>query len=78
LIISITLLAFFVGRAMASDPYGYECNGKTVMAGSGDSLWSLAQENCTGHIGKAVHDLAKVHGVQVGYGEYVTLDGERE
>ena len=78
LIVSIALLAFFIGRAMASDPYEYECNGKTVMADNGDSLWSLAQENCTGHIGKAVHDLVKVYGVQVKYGEYVTLDGERK
>lgn len=77
-IITVTLLAFLFGKAVASDPYGYKCDGAVVMVSEGDSLWSIASEHCTGHIGQAVDDLVNVHGETVRYGDYITLNGERK
>lgn len=77
-VITITLLAFFFGKAVASDPYTYKCDGAVVMANDGDSLWSLAEKHCTGHVGQAVDDLVKVHGETLRYGQYIKLDGERK
>lgn len=77
-IITVTLVMFAIGKTLAADPYGYKCDGATVMVTEGASLWSLAQKHCTGHIGQAVDDLVNTHGVTVHYGQYITLNGERE
>lgn len=77
-IITVALLMFVIGKALAADPYGYKCDGTTVMANDGDSLWSLAQKHCVGHIGQAVADLVNVHGETIRYGQYITLNGEKK
>lgn len=77
-IIIITLAMFAIGKALASEPYGYKCDGTTVMVTEGASLWSLAEKHCTGHIGQAVDDLVNTHGVTIHYGQYITLNGERK
>lgn len=75
---TLALVMFTIGKALATDPYGYKCDGTTAVAADGDSLWSLAQKHCTGHIGQAVTELVKVYGTQIDYGQRITLDGERK
>jgi len=77
-VISIALIAFFIGKAIASNPYTYKCDGTIAMANVGDSLWSLAEKHCTGHIGQAVDDLVNEYGARVHYGQYIKLNGERK
>lgn len=76
-VVVVALLAFLIGKAVASEPYPYTCDGSSVIAGAGDTLWSLAEQHCTGHIGHAVHDLYKVH-ADLSVGEGVTFSGERK
>lgn len=76
-IVLVAVVAFLVGKAFASEPYPYKCDGSSVTAGAGDTLWSLAEQHCEGHIGHAVHDLYKVH-ADLSVGEQVTLSGERK
>jgi len=72
----VALAAFLIGKAFAGDPYTYRCDGSVIVAVAGDTLWSLAQEHCEGHIGHAVHDLYEIH-ADLSVGELVTLNGSR-
>lgn len=74
----VALTAFLVGKSIAGDPYQYSCDGSAVIVASGDTLWSLAKQHCTGHVGHAVHDLAKVHGDQVQVGDIISFAIERK
>jgi hypothetical protein len=63
----VAVVSFLVGKTLASEPYPYQCNGTTVTAVAGDTLWSLAKAHCEGHTGAIVSDLYKEHGdLQVG------------
>lgn len=74
----VAVSAFLVGRAFASDPYTYECDRSATVVAAGDTLWSLAEEHCTGHIGHAVHDIAKVYGDQVQAGDIISFSFSRK
>ena len=76
-VVVVAVVAFLIGKAFAGEPYPYRCDGSSVTAGAGDTLWSLAEQHCEGHIGHAVHDLYKVH-ADLSVGEQVTLNGERK
>ncbi len=72
----LVIVAFLVGKALASEPYPYKCDGTIVNATTGDTLWSLAEAHCEGHTGAVVHDLYKEHGdLQVG--EAISFARER-
>lgn len=72
----VAVLAFTIGKALASEPYPYKCDGTTVTATEGDTLWSLAEAHCEGHTGAVTHDLYKEHGdLQVG--EVISFVRER-
>ena len=74
---ALTLSAFLVGRAVATDEYAYKCDGSAVVAVHGDTLWSLAEEHCTGHVGSAVDTLYAKHG-DLTHGEVVSFAMERK
>lgn len=47
----------------------FECEDVTVIAEQGDTLWGIASDHCTGHIGHAVYvigELNEVDTLQVG------------
>ena len=72
----VALTSFLVGKALASDPYPYHCDGSAVIANTGDTLWSLAEDHCEGHTGAIVADLYADHGdMQVG--EIISFSRER-
>lgn len=73
----VALTAFLAGKALADDPYAYRCDGSAIVVASGDTLWSLAQQHCEGHVGHAVHDIAKVRGDQVQVGDVISFAMER-
>lgn len=73
----VAVTAFIAGNALAGDPYSYRCDGSAVVVTTGDTLWSLAQQHCEGHVGHAVHDIAKVRGDQVQVGDVISFAMER-
>lgn len=69
----VAMSAFLFGRALAHDPHTFECDGTQAVAVLGDTLWSLAEKHCSGHIGSAVDTLHATYG-DLSYGETVSLD----
>lgn len=69
----VALTAFLVGKALASDPYPYECDRSAVIVTSGDTLWSLAEKHCTGHVGAATAALVARYGADVQVGDIISL-----
>lgn len=43
----------------------YKCHPTQVVIEQYDTLWAVAERNCTGSIQSAVHDLVKKHGTTV-------------
>lgn len=74
----VALLAFSIGKALAQDPYTYECDGSAVVVAAGDTLWSLTDEHCKGHIGHAVYDISKVYDSQVQVGDIISFSFSRK
>lgn len=69
----VALTAFLVGKALASDPYPYECDSSAVVVTAGDTLWSLAEKHCTGHTGAATDALVARYGTDVQVGDIISL-----
>lgn len=74
---TIALLAFVIGREVTTNTYQYSCDGQEVTAVLGDTLWSLAEQHCTGHIGSAVDDLYDEH-KELQYGDKVIFNRKRK
>ena len=77
-IIAVALASFIFGKAVAQDPYAYKCTQGAVTIQSGDTLWSLAQKHCTGHIGQATDDLVNKYGTDLQVGDIIAVAGERK
>jgi hypothetical protein len=78
LLVAVVLSAFFIGKALSQNDLAYSCNGKSVMAEANDTVWSMAEANCEGHIGQAVDDIVKQYGIDVSIGEVITFTMERK
>jgi hypothetical protein len=46
------------------------------MAEANDTVWSMAEANCDGHIGQAVDDIVKQYGIDLSIGEVITFTME--
>lgn len=70
-----SISAGFVWLATASVKSwdNYDCQNKQVVAEHYDSLWSIADDNCTGSIDKAVYDLVKEYGNTIQVGQVIHL-----
>jgi hypothetical protein len=77
-LVAVATLSFIVGKALATDPLTYECDHSAVIVQSGDTLWSLAEKYCTGHIGQATDDLVKKYGTDVQVGDIVAMTGSKK
>lgn len=51
----------------------YECENKQVVVEPFDSLWSIADNNCTGSIESAVDDLVDEYGYTIQTGQTIQL-----
>lgn len=74
----VALTAFTIGKALASEPYPYKCDGTTVVVAGGDTLWSLAEEHCEGHTGHAVDRLVATYGTDIHPGDTLSFSIESE
>lgn len=73
LAVLVILAAFFTGRALSQNDLAYSCNGESVMAEANDTVWSMTEANCEGHIGQAVDDIVKQYGIDLSIGEVITF-----
>ncbi len=73
--LAVSVIALWLGAMMnlSRDGSRYSCDGSTVIAVYGDTLWSLAQKHCSGHIGMAVDALYSTH-AELSHGEAVSFD----
>ena len=77
-ITAVAFASFIFGKAVAQDPYAYTCTQGAVAVQSGDTLWSLAQEHCTGHIGQATDELVDKYGTDIQIGDIIAVARERK
>ena len=73
--LATSVIALWLGAmiAISRDDGRYSCDGSTVIAVYGDTLWSLAQQHCSGHIGTVVDALYSTH-AELSHGEAVSFD----
>ena len=76
--VTVATGSFLVGKALTHNSLSYSCDGQDVIVNAGESLWSIAEQHCDGHIGKAVFDLVGIYGTTVYAGQVISLDIERE
>ncbi len=59
--IALVTGAIIVGNQASA----YECDGGSVTSQPGDTLWSIATTNCTGHTGAAVYAMGELNEVGI-------------
>lgn len=76
--VAIALVVTFIITVYASGRIDdYECDGQSVNAKQGETLWSIHERHCTGNISQAVDDYIKAHGVvYLQVGDTVQLEGK--
>lgn len=70
------LLTFFVGFLFNDYVHrmdSYVCNTKQHTVSYGETLWEIAQSNCSGNIESAVDDLVKTYGSTIQNGQVIDL-----
>ena len=65
------LVALFQDFAERMD--SYVCNTKQHTVTYGESLWEIAQSNCSGNIESAVNDLVETYGSTIQNGQVIDL-----
>ena len=73
----IIIVAFFVtsfglSKVIASQER-FTCNQATVVVQLGDTMWKVAERNCTGNIQVAVHHLVNKYGTLIHHGQQIQL-----
>ncbi|CAB4156593.1 hypothetical protein UFOVP658_79 [uncultured Caudovirales phage] len=73
--LALSVIVLWLGAMMtlSRGDSTYSCDGSTVVAVYGDTLWSLAQQHCTGHIGVAVDTLYSTYS-ELSHGEAISFD----
>jgi len=72
----VVLVTFFVGflfRDYVHRMESYVCNTRQYTVNYGETLWEIAQSNCSGSIRSAVDDLVKAYGTTIQNGQVIEL-----
>lgn len=72
----ILAIVAFTGAVKVGADIGtsFECEDVTVIAQRGDTLWGIAADHCTGHIGHAVYAIGELNEVgTLQIGQSITL-----
>jgi len=74
IIIIVAFLATWLGlsKVIASQEQ-FTCNQVTVTVQSGDTMWKIAERNCTGNIQVAVFHLVEKYGTVIHHGQQIQL-----
>lgn len=70
-IVSAFVVVLFRDYAQRMD--SYVCNTKQHTVTYGESLWEIAQSNCSGNIESAVNDLVETYGSTIQNGQVIDL-----
>lgn len=73
IIIAVVVAALFgLIKGIEADER-FACNGTTVTVQSGDTLWKIAENNCTGNIQVATQYLVKKYTASIDRGQQIQL-----
>jgi hypothetical protein len=73
LAVIVTAFLYFLIEDSAKRIDSYLCNTKQHTVSYGDTLWEIAQSNCSGNIESAVNDLVKTYGSTIQHGQVIDL-----
>ena len=73
LAVLVTLFVYFLFQMSAERMDSYVCNAKQHTVSYGESLWEIAQSNCSGNIESAVNDLVETYGSTIQNGQVIDL-----
>jgi hypothetical protein len=73
LAVLITMFVYFLIQESAERMDAYVCNTKQHTVSYGESLWEIAQSNCSGNIESAVNDLVETYGSTIQNGQVIDL-----
>jgi hypothetical protein len=73
LAILVTAFVLFLFRDFAQRMDSYVCNTRQHTVSYGETLWEIAQSNCSGNIESAVNDLVETYGSTIQNGQVIDL-----
>jgi len=73
LAILVTVFVVVLFRDYVERMDSYVCNTKQHIVTYGESLWEIAQSNCSGNIRSAVDDLVDTYGSTIQNGQVIDL-----
>lgn len=73
LAVLVTAFVYFLLQESAERMDSYVCNTKQHTVTYGESLWEIAQSNCSGNIESAVNDLVETYGSTIRNGQVIDL-----
>ena len=73
LAVLVTMFVYFLFQMSAERMDSYVCNTKQHTVSYGESLWEIAQSNCSGNIESAVNDLVETYGSTIQNGQVIDL-----
>jgi hypothetical protein len=73
LAVLVTAFVVILFRDYAERMDSYVCDVKQHTVSYGESLWEIAQSNCSGNIESAVNDLVETYGSTIQNGQVIDL-----
>ena len=72
IIVAFFVTSFGLSKVIASQER-FTCNQATVTVQSNDTMWKIAERNCTGNIQVAVFHLVQKYGTLIHHGQQIQL-----
>jgi hypothetical protein len=73
LAVLVTAFVYFLIQESAQRMDSYVCNTRQHTVSYGETLWEIAQSNCSGNIESAVNDLVETYGSTIQNGQVIDL-----
>jgi hypothetical protein len=73
LAVLVTAFVYFLFNESAERMDSYVCNTRQHTVSYGETLWEIAQSNCSGNIESAVNDLVETYGSTIQNGQVIDL-----
>jgi hypothetical protein len=73
LAVLVTCFVVYLFHDFAQRMDSYVCNAKQHTVSYGESLWEIAESNCSGNIESAVNDLVETYGSTIQNGQVIDL-----
>lgn len=73
LMVLVTAFVVYLFQDFAHRMDSYVCNTRQYTVSYGETLWEIAQSNCSGNIESAVNDLVETYGSTIQNGQVIIL-----